>query len=158
VARASADALPFRNESFDFAYAVNIVHHLPSREHQRLALCEAARVLKPGGVFFLHEINVINPLFRFYMGYVFPLIKRIDEGTELWLDPARLPQADGLRLELVSYFTFIPDFVPRPLMRFLLPVEHRLEASRWAPYSAHFMAVLRKAQTNDIEARREEPA
>jgi SAM-dependent methyltransferase len=144
VARASATALPFRTGSFDFAYAVNIIHHLEDREWQRQAFAEAARVLKPGGIFFLHEINVINPLFRFYMGYVFPLIKRIDEGTELWLNPDALPQVDGLRLEQVSYFTFLPDFLPRALMQSLLPLDRRLEHSRFARYSAHFMATLRR--------------
>jgi SAM-dependent methyltransferase len=145
IARASATALPFRDESFDFAYAVNIIHHLSDREAQQMAFAEAARVLKPGGVFFLHEINVINPMFRFYMSYVFPLIKRIDEGTELWLAPDDLPVGDSLRVEGVSYFTFVPDFVPHRVLQWMLPLERRLEHSRWAPYSAHFMATLRKA-------------
>ncbi|MBI1816105.1 MAG: methyltransferase domain-containing protein [Deltaproteobacteria bacterium] len=144
VAHASATALPYRSGTFDFAYAVNIVHHLDDRAGQEQALAEAARVLKPGGVFFLHEINVINPLFRFYMSYVFPLIKRIDEGTELWLDPDDLPVGDSLRVETVSYFTFVPDFVPHQVLQWMLPLERRLERSRWAPYSAHFMATLRK--------------
>jgi len=144
VVRAAAHELPFRAAAFDFAYAVNVIHHLSFRRQQRQALEEAARVLKPGGVFFLHEINVTNPLFRIYMGYVFPLLKRIDEGTELWIAPARLPAADGLRAEGVSFFTFVPDFVPHRLLRWLLPVEAWLEASRWARYSAHFMATYRK--------------
>jgi SAM-dependent methyltransferase len=144
VIRAGATELPFGPESFDFAYAVNIVHHLPSVRHQRLAFQEAARVLKPGGLFFLHEINVANPIFRFYMGYVFPLIRRIDEGTELWLDPDSLPLGPDLRVEHASYFTFVPDFLPSPLLRLALPLEEALEKSRWARYSAHFMVALRK--------------
>jgi SAM-dependent methyltransferase len=141
---ASAVSLPFRSEVFDFAYAVNVVHHFENREQQRVVLRQVARVLKPGGVFFLHEINTTNPLFRLYMGYVFPLIKRIDEGTELWLQPEALPVADGLRVEDVNYFTFLPDFLPRALLRWMLPLEVRLESSRWARYSAHFMATFRK--------------
>lgn len=141
---ASAVSLPFRGEVFDFAYAVNVVHHFENREQQQQVLRQVARVLKPGGVFFLHEINTTNPLFRLYMGYVFPLIKRIDEGTELWLQPDALPVADGLRVEDVSYFTFVPDFLPQALLRWMLPLEVRLESSRWARYSAHFMATFRK--------------
>jgi SAM-dependent methyltransferase len=142
---ASAVSLPFQSEVFDFAYAVNVVHHFENREQQRLVLRQVARVLKPGGVFFLHEINTTNPLFRLYMGYVFPLIKRIDEGTELWLKPEALPVADGLRVEGVSYFTFVPDFLPHALLRWMVRLEARLESSRWARYSAHFMATFRKA-------------
>src|SRR5262249_20868063 len=65
---ASAVSLPFQSEVFDFAYAVNVVHHFENREQQRQVLGQVARVLKPGGVFFLHEINTTNPIFRFYMG------------------------------------------------------------------------------------------
>jgi len=146
VLQASAVELPFRDEIFDFAYAINVVHHLPSRKHQQLAFAEAARILKPGGVFFLHEINVINPLFRLYMGYVFPLIKRIDEGTERWLRPSALPLGPKLRLDKVDFFTFVPDFVPRHLLGLFLPVERWLESSPLRSYSAHFMATLRKTR------------
>ncbi len=144
VVRGSAAELPFGSGTFDFAYSVNVVHHLPSREHQQRALAEAARVLRPGGVLFVHEINVRNPLFRFYMGYIFPLIKRIDQGTELWLDAERTVAPSSLHREAVQYFTFVPDFLPRALLRFALPLERVLERSRLACYSAHFVLVLRK--------------
>lgn len=144
VVRASAVELPFASEAFDFAYSVNVIHHLPSRELQQQALAEAARVLKPGGILFIHEINVRNSLFRFYMSYVFPLLKRIDEGVELWLDPEHTPIPSSLRRDSVAYFTFVPDFVPRPLLRLALPLEARLERSPLAPYSAHFVLALQK--------------
>ena len=113
-------------------------------------MSEASRVLKPGGLFFLHEINVANPIFRFYMSYVFPLIKRIDEGIEFWLDPENLPLAGtGLCAEEVAYFTFVPDFLPAPMMGRALALEARLEASRWRRYSAHYMVVLRKKDHSD---------
>jgi SAM-dependent methyltransferase len=146
VVRASATRLPFASGSFDFAYAVNVLHHLPGPASQGAALSEASRVLKPGGLFFLHEINVTNPIFRFYMSYVFPLIKRIDEGIEFWLDPENLPLAGtGLCAEQVAYFTFVPDFLPARMMGPALALEARLEASRWRRYSAHYMVVLRKS-------------
>lgn len=153
IARASATQLPFVPDSFDFAYAVNVLHHLPGLEAQRSAFSEAARVLKPGGAFFLHEINVANPLFRLYMSYLFPLIKRIDEGIELWLDPDDLPIAEsGLQVEDVAYFTFVPDFLPGALMPAALKLEARLEASRWRRYSAHYMVTLRKKGVDQQQA------
>lgn len=157
VIRGSATRLAFASGTFDFAYTVNVIHHLPSRKAQAMALREVTRVLKPGGYFFLHEINVTNPIFRFYMGYVFPLIKRIDEGTELWLDPEDLPLPEDIERIRVSYFTFLPDFLPRGLVALALPIEQRLERSRWARYSAHFMVALRKKGGPSSQASAVEP-
>jgi hypothetical protein len=39
----------------------------------------------------------------------------------------------------------VPDLLPQALLRWMLPLEMRLESSRWARYSAHFMATFRKA-------------
>ena len=86
--------LPFRADTLDFAYSVNAFHHIDTMERKRAALAEVARVLKPGGLFFLHEMNVSNPLLRVYLSYVFPLVRSIDEGTEQWLDPRGLPDQD----------------------------------------------------------------
>jgi hypothetical protein len=101
--------------------------------------------VRPGGLVFVHEINTVNPLYRFYMSYVFPLWKRIDLGTEVWLDPHALPVVPGLEATGVEYFTFLPDFTPRPVYSLLAALERRLERSRLAPYSAHFTAVYRRA-------------
>jgi SAM-dependent methyltransferase/uncharacterized membrane protein YbhN (UPF0104 family) len=137
---ADAVRLPFSEGTFDFAYSVNLFHHLPSRELQRQGLQEVGRVLKPGGSFFLHEINVMNPLFRFYMGYVFPIVRNIDNGTERWMKPPTLVGQPGLVLREVRYFTFIPDFLPRWAVGWAREWEQRLEKSRWAHLSAHFVA------------------
>ena len=144
---ADAARLPYGDESFDFAYAVNMVHHLTVLETREQVLREVARVLKPGGVFILHEINVENPLFRFYMGYVFPLIRDIDEGTELWVWPSWLPNVPGCRwVGGVSYLTFMPDFVPRFLVRPLSALERTLERSPLRKWSAHYAACLLKEE------------
>lgn len=134
--------LPLADASVDFAYSINVFHHLPGHDSQVKAFQEVARVLRPGGVFFLHEMNVINPLFRFYLNYVFPLMRGIDEGTERWLLPDRLPIPEGLELLQVKYFTFLPDFLPLPLLRALRPLESWLESGRLARFSAHYMAVF----------------
>jgi len=144
-AAASAAHLPFPDDSFDFAYAINMVHHVLPRTAQRELFAEVVRVLKPGGVFFLHEINVTNPVFRLYMSYLFPLIRTIDEGNEQWIRPRILPPVDRARWHAeIDYFTFLPDFLPAKLVRPLAKFERVLEQSRLQNFSAHYMARLVK--------------
>lgn len=45
-ARCVAEALPFRNQSFDFVISSNVTEHLTDRER---AMAEIRRVLRPGG-------------------------------------------------------------------------------------------------------------
>lgn len=145
LCQADARALPFPDDSFDFVYSINAVHHLPSRAAQERAIRETVRVLRPGGVFILHEINTQNPAFRFYVGYLFPLLKQIDEGTERWVLPSALPQAEGAAWAAgVQYFTFMPDFIPGALQTLLNGVEKVLERSSVRRYSAHYQACLVK--------------
>lgn len=148
----SALSLPYQDESFDFAYLINVIHHVPGQEARDRALQEVLRVLRRGGVLFLHEINTSNPLFRFYMGYVFPFIRRIDDGTEEWILPSRLPRVDGQRwLDRIVFFTFLPEFVPQRLIKVFGSLERMLEQSRFRIYSAHFMASLVKGAATSVE-------
>lgn len=140
----SALAIPAPDATYDFAYTINVLHHLDSVEEQQRAFAEIVRVLKPGGILFLHEINTRNILFRFYMGYVFPSLNCIDQGIERWLLPHELHRYTNAELVDVRYFTFLPDFVPQVVVRWLQPIERLLERSRWRIYSAHYMATLRR--------------
>src|SRR5581483_6495851 len=145
VYHGSALQIPAADESFDFIYTINVLHHLPSTDDQRAAFVELQRVLRPGGLIFVHEINTRNPLFRFYMGYVFPSLNCIDEGNERWLLPQALGRYTDARPVGIEYFTFLPDFMPAPIVRLLRPIEKLLEASPLRVYSAHYMAILQKA-------------
>ncbi len=137
--------LPFDDHTFDFVYAINVLHHIMDHEAQLQVLSEIVRVLKPGGVFFLQEVNTLNPLFRFYLGYVFPLVCGIDEGNERWIRPDRLPAVPGAHwVQDKLYFTFLPDFIPELLLRSLSGLERYLEKSRLRKGSAHYVARLEK--------------
>ena len=140
--------LPFASNSFDFVYCINVMHHIEDRDDQSQAFDEIARILKPRGYFFLHEINVTNPLFRLYMGYIFPLIKIIDTGAEEWLLPRELANVKSLNLRETHYFTFLPDFTPKAIYKFLIGFETWLEQSAWRIYSAHYMSVFNKPPLN----------
>jgi ubiquinone/menaquinone biosynthesis C-methylase UbiE/uncharacterized membrane protein YbhN (UPF0104 family) len=144
VTSGSAMAIPAENETFDFVYVINVLHHLASVGEQRRAFSELVRVLRPGGLLFVHEINTRNILFRFYMGYVFPSLNCIDEGVERWLLPGSLPMYTDVPVDQIRYFTFLPEFLPEPVVRACAGLERWLERSPLAPYSAHYMAVLRK--------------
>jgi len=142
---ADVAALPYADGTFDFAFSVNVIHHIARHEDRQDAFREILRVLRPGGRFFLQEINIRNPLFRLYMGYFFPLLKDIDEGTEEWLVPEAPPDVQGGRWKReVVYFNFLPDFTPAPLMRWLTGVETLLERSRLRRWSSHYVACLTK--------------
>lgn len=137
-------SIPAEDQAFDFLYIINVLHHLGSLDEQRRAFAELTRVLKPGGLLFVHEINTRNILFRFYMGYVFPSLNCIDEGIERWLLPNELGRYTDAKVVDVRYFTFLPDFIPQAIARWLAPIERALETSSLGAYSAHYMAVLMK--------------
>jgi 2-polyprenyl-3-methyl-5-hydroxy-6-metoxy-1,4-benzoquinol methylase len=137
--------IPAPSGHYDFVYTINVLHHLSSLAEQRAAFSELFRVLRPGGLLFVHEINTRNVLFRFYMGYVFPSLNCIDEGVERWLRPDALATYTTAPVIDVRYFTFLPEFLPDRVVRLLAPLERRFERSRLRVFSAHYMAVLRKA-------------
>lgn len=142
--------LPYPDNYFDFAYSINVLHHVPSPDAQRDLMVDVLRVVKPGGRFFLHEMNVENALFRGYVSYLFPLLKDIDEGTELWIRPSRLPPVPGgTWSKSIRYFTFVPEFLPAALLRWMRPLERRIEQSPWQKYSAHYMATLIRATSRE---------
>jgi SAM-dependent methyltransferase/uncharacterized membrane protein YbhN (UPF0104 family) len=144
LVRGSALDLPFAADTFDFAYVINVLHHVATPPEQRDAVAEIGRVVRPGGLVFVHEMSVRNPLFRIYLEYVYPITKGIEEGVEYYLDPRRLTDVPGLRLLTVEHFTFVPDFAPRAILPWLARIERRLEASRLAPWAAHFLAVYER--------------
>jgi ubiquinone/menaquinone biosynthesis C-methylase UbiE len=144
IKQGSALRIDAADGTYDFAYVINVLHHLASVEEQQKAFAELLRVIKPGGLLFVHEINTRNILFRFYMGYVFPSVNCIDEGTERWLLPHRLQQYVAAPVIATEFFTFLPEFAPAMVLRLCRPMEALLEASPLRIFSAHYMAVLRK--------------
>jgi SAM-dependent methyltransferase len=148
LAAADAQHLPFHDGTFDFAYTINMVHHLKRGEQER-ALAEIGRVLRPGAPLLVFEINTRNPLFRFYMRKVFPRTRRIDRGDEEFLLPKELAAASPLPVESVHCYTFIPDFAPRWSLPVLRPLERLLERTMGS-MSIHYTAVLRKPKATPL--------
>ncbi len=140
-AAGDAQRLPFADGTVDFAYTINMVHHL-KRGEQEAAMAEALRVLRPGAPLVVFEINVLNPLFRFYMRHVFPRTRRIDRGDEEFLTPKGFRRMAPGPVERIAYSTFVPDFTPRWLLPALRPIERGLERVA-GPLGIHYAAVLR---------------
>jgi hypothetical protein len=92
------------------------------------------------------------------MGYAFPRLKSIVEGTELWIDPRYGNTVIGFALRDLRYSSFLPDFVPRALMDPLVAAEKRLESSPLRAYSVHYLAVLEKVEAPDPRSKRQDHA
>lgn len=60
--KCSADAVPFDDAAFDAVYAGNLLHHVEIEP----TVAEAARALKPGGVFVSWDPLAHNPLINLY--------------------------------------------------------------------------------------------
>jgi SAM-dependent methyltransferase len=71
------ETLPFADESFDLAFAVNVFHHVDPPDRAALA-AELARVVRPGGIVAVFEHNPLNPLTRLVVSRC-----EFDEGVEL---------------------------------------------------------------------------
>ena len=59
----NGEHLPFEDNSFDFVFAINVMHHVPPSGWQTFAN-EMRRVIKPGGTAAVFEHNPYNPLTR----------------------------------------------------------------------------------------------
>jgi SAM-dependent methyltransferase len=101
--------IPFGTETCDFVTAVCVFHHIPPPS--RLALArEAARVLRPGGIFAVIEHNPRNPVTR-----------RIVSRTPIDDDAILLNSSEVLKL--MEFAGFVPErpqyflYVPSPIYR-----------------------------------------
>lgn len=56
---ARAQELPFRDDSFDFVTAIDVIEHIPP-EDGRAAVAETRRVLRPGGLAFFATPNFLS--------------------------------------------------------------------------------------------------
>lgn len=57
----NGENLPFDDNSMDFVFAINVMHHVPQSQWQSFIL-EMKRILRPGGAAVVFEHNPYNPL------------------------------------------------------------------------------------------------
>ncbi len=99
------ERLPFPDQSFDLLTAVCVYHHVPPDGRPALTR-EAARVLRPGGVFAIIEHNPLNPATRL-------IVRRLPMDRNALLLGSRetrrlLRAADFVSLD-TTYFLYIPE-------------------------------------------------
>lgn len=116
----SATELPFEDASFEVVCAMDLLEHV---EDPQRVIAEAARVLKPGGLFFFHTFNR-NPLSWLI------ILKGVD-----WFVPSAIPNMHVYRLfikprelsqwckasgmETLGFKGVVPDFTHRSFWRLL---------------------------------------
>lgn len=98
-------SLPFPDQSFDFLTAVCVYHHVAPDGRAALTR-EAARVLRPGGVFAVIEHNPLNPATRL-------IVSRLPMDRNAILlgagETRRLLNAAGLGSFDTTYFLYLPE-------------------------------------------------
>jgi SAM-dependent methyltransferase len=98
------ERLPYDDGTFDFAFAICVVHHVPPAKWDRF-VAEIARVVRPGGAVAIAEHNPYNPLTRLAVHRC-----EFDEDAVLLsLDRARRLQREaGLATCTSRYILFFP--------------------------------------------------
>lgn len=139
-------SLPFNDGAFDVSYTINTLHHLASWKVQIKALRELGRVTKKDGLIIVHEMNTNNPIIRFYLNHIFPKLRSIDEGHEHWIPSDLWSKLGEFDLQKIEYYTFMPDFTPRPLLPTFEFIQTFLERTPIRSWSAHYMVVLKNSK------------
>lgn len=145
IRQGSITEMPYDTGAFDFAYTINVLHHLLSREAQWQAIAEMLRVVRPGGYVFVQDFNADSPMTRLYMDYIFPLTSRIDDDeTEIWISPKEIAARtfDRGTFQRTLMFTLLPNITPRVVFPVARAVERALETTFSNRIGAHFLTVL----------------
>jgi SAM-dependent methyltransferase len=99
------DALPFPDDSFDFATAVCVYHHVDEAARMPLTR-EIRRILRPNGIFCMIEHNPFNPLTRL-------IVNRCPVDVDAHLVTARRSKRyiseAGLQHVELQYFLYLPQ-------------------------------------------------
>jgi ubiquinone/menaquinone biosynthesis C-methylase UbiE len=121
--------MPFQDATFDLAYAVGVLHHIPFQEHEA-TYHEIFRVIKPGGAFVLFEMNPWNPVTQL----VFRM-SAVDRHATMFSSRYASKLLRKFGLVDIRYYAYFPR-----LLKFLRPFEPRLEK---IPFGTLYAIIVR---------------
>jgi len=138
--------LPFKSNYFNFCFCINVLHHLPSQELQENCLNEMIRVTREKGTIFIFDLSLKNPLFRLYLKHFFPRIRSIDEGDELFFSEKKIIKLVEKKTHLIGleFYSFVPDIIPRSILRILMLIERLIEKTIFKRLAMHKVIILKK--------------
>lgn len=119
--RGDALRLPFRNDVFDVVCAMDFLEHV---ENPQAVIAEAARVLKPGGLFFFHTFNRNFLAWLIIIKGVEIFVRNTPEHMHvlrLFIKPAELEgycERSGMKLS--AWTGMRPDFLRTAFWKMLL--------------------------------------
>lgn len=110
VMHASADDLPFNDNSFDMVFSSHVLEHVPDVNK---AVSEINRVLKPNGINFCVMPTSIDKVYGFFLFYVYILQRVIAKtGNLIFKKKNKSNEAASFKEEFnknkLSYFKFFP--------------------------------------------------
>lgn len=143
----SITEIPHPDASFDFAYTINVLHHLPDLDHQITAVTEMLRVTRPGGLVMIQDFDADNPAVRFYMNVIFPLTSNIDDDeTEIWVSMRQFRKLDFAKARWRSSesFTLLPNVMPRLGFGAAAWAERLGETLTARKFGAHFLMTFER--------------
>lgn len=99
--------IPFEDNYFDVVFVSNVFHHIPFGIHNKILL-DLKQKLKPNGLFFLFEHNIINPITR-------KIVKECEFDKDARLLTAKYAKnlfaANYFDIESLEYIFFLPPFL-----------------------------------------------
>ena len=118
-------SLPFSDRSFDLVFSVDVFHHIAFEglDWVDKALCEANRVLKPGGMLLIYEANPLNVYWYYYMRKIGEDNARLMRNGFL----RRKIRKAGFSLNGGSYIGFVPQFLSPKGLRVFGRIECLIE-------------------------------
>ncbi len=122
--RGSAVGIPYKDNTIDVVYTINVLHHLVDRDVIERAISEMARVSKRYVVIF--EFNSKNPFCKYLLFKVCPY----DSGKERIPPKGEVIRAaidSGLTVQESRYMSFMPMMCPKVLMPYFTKLETILE-------------------------------
>ena len=124
--------LPYSENTFDIAFAICVMHHVPQRQWLNF-LVQMRRVVKPSGLIVLFEHNPWNPITRLVVGRC-----EFDDGAVLvsYRKLVGLFHQGGLDLIDKRFILFFPLQAPF--------VDRMERMMAWLPLGAQYFVVGRK--------------